>query len=176
MPTTPLGIEYPSSVAHTRLWEHFQTLAEDVDELLALPADQVAGSGLTTNAVTATAFTALPNNVQAVMSNPSSKYRLLVDVVVQAWVAATTGDVRVSVAGIAGLTFPATPGAGGPVTFGEVIVGGVQMTKQSLEFAVAIPTSGSVTLQVQALRTVASGSQTVNYPTLRVKPRRFVLP
>jgi len=36
MPTTPRGIEYPASTAHTRLWEHFQTLADDVDGLLGL--------------------------------------------------------------------------------------------------------------------------------------------
>ncbi|MEV7263965.1 hypothetical protein AB0N38_10480 [Micromonospora aurantiaca] len=35
MPDTPLGITYPGSTGHTRLWEHFQTLAEDVDALLA---------------------------------------------------------------------------------------------------------------------------------------------
>lgn len=31
---TPLGITYPEAGDHTRLWEHLQTLAEDVDDLL----------------------------------------------------------------------------------------------------------------------------------------------
>ncbi|WP_435589814.1 hypothetical protein [Micromonospora aurantiaca (nom. illeg.)] len=35
MPTTPLGIRYPASTAHTRTWEHWQGLAEDVDAILA---------------------------------------------------------------------------------------------------------------------------------------------
>ncbi|MCT2277986.1 hypothetical protein M3G91_10150 [Micromonospora chalcea] len=35
MPDTPLGITYPASTDHTRLWEHFQDLAQDVDGLLA---------------------------------------------------------------------------------------------------------------------------------------------
>lgn len=35
MPVTPNGINYPASNAHTRLWEHFQTLATDTDELIA---------------------------------------------------------------------------------------------------------------------------------------------
>ncbi|WP_409074061.1 hypothetical protein [Micromonospora chalcea] len=35
MPDTSLGITYPSSTSHTRLWEHFQALAEDVDTILA---------------------------------------------------------------------------------------------------------------------------------------------
>ena len=33
MPTTPLGITYPDSTGHTRTWEHWQQLAEDVDGL-----------------------------------------------------------------------------------------------------------------------------------------------
>ena len=34
MPTTPEGIVYPDSSGHTRLWEHFQTLADSIDTLL----------------------------------------------------------------------------------------------------------------------------------------------
>ncbi|MDW3849649.1 hypothetical protein NMK34_23835 [Micromonospora sp. BRA006-A] len=35
MPDTSLGITYPASTDHTRIWEHFQTLAQDVDDLLS---------------------------------------------------------------------------------------------------------------------------------------------
>lgn len=35
MPQTPLGLTYPASGDHTRLWEHFQSLAEGIDALLA---------------------------------------------------------------------------------------------------------------------------------------------
>lgn len=31
MPTTPLGITYPASTDHTRLWEHLQNLATTAD-------------------------------------------------------------------------------------------------------------------------------------------------
>ena len=34
MPQTPEGLTYPDSSGHTRLWEHFQQLAEDVDDLV----------------------------------------------------------------------------------------------------------------------------------------------
>lgn len=45
MPETPRGITYPDSSAHTRLWEHFQELALDIDNLLgALPFRMAAGS------------------------------------------------------------------------------------------------------------------------------------
>jgi hypothetical protein len=40
MPDTTLGITYPPSTDHSRLWEHFQELAEDVDTLIA--ADRAA--------------------------------------------------------------------------------------------------------------------------------------
>lgn len=36
MPTTVRGIEYPEASDHTRLWEHFQTLAESTDAALSL--------------------------------------------------------------------------------------------------------------------------------------------
>ncbi|MEQ4301599.1 hypothetical protein ABNF97_09430 [Plantactinospora sp. B6F1] len=34
MPDTSLGITYPASSGHARIWEHFQTLADQVDALL----------------------------------------------------------------------------------------------------------------------------------------------
>lgn len=34
MPNTPKGITYPSSTAHTRMWEHFQTLAQTADDAI----------------------------------------------------------------------------------------------------------------------------------------------
>ena len=34
MGTTSLGIVYPDSTAHTRIWEHLETLADDVNGLL----------------------------------------------------------------------------------------------------------------------------------------------
>jgi len=34
MPETPNGIIYPDASAHTRLWEHFQALADSVDTAL----------------------------------------------------------------------------------------------------------------------------------------------
>ena len=34
MPTTSKGLPYPSSSDHTRLWEHFQALAEALDAMI----------------------------------------------------------------------------------------------------------------------------------------------
>lgn len=47
MPETPRGITYPASDAHTRLWEHFQTLADTVDDAVdaAIAASALPDSG-----------------------------------------------------------------------------------------------------------------------------------
>lgn len=34
MPTTSLGITYPGSSDHTRLWEHFQTMANNINAIM----------------------------------------------------------------------------------------------------------------------------------------------
>lgn len=70
MPDTPLGITYPAEASHTRLWEHFQTLAEDVDALLQARPKIVRGvqtvtlssssSATATVDYTAAGFTAAP--------------------------------------------------------------------------------------------------------------------
>lgn len=39
MPDTTLGITYPASTDHTRLWEHMQTMADDVDGLIDTDRD-----------------------------------------------------------------------------------------------------------------------------------------
>lgn len=34
MPTTSLGITYPASTGHARIWEHIETAADDVNDIL----------------------------------------------------------------------------------------------------------------------------------------------
>lgn len=50
MPNTPLGITYPDKDAHTRLWEHFQQMAEDVEGLLDIDGQQTRPWHYHTNA------------------------------------------------------------------------------------------------------------------------------
>ena len=47
MPTTPLGITYPASTDHNRLWEHFQTLANKVDALMPVAYSADLGATVT---------------------------------------------------------------------------------------------------------------------------------
>lgn len=51
MPDTSLGITYPSSTDHTRMWEHFQTLAQDIDNLIT--QGRISGSRIATGTVAA---------------------------------------------------------------------------------------------------------------------------
>lgn len=46
MPDTSLGITYPASTAHTRIWEHLQTLADDVNTLMT--TGRLSGSRIAT--------------------------------------------------------------------------------------------------------------------------------
>lgn len=64
--TTNFGFDYPDSTGHTRLWEHFQTLAADIDTLLGylvgLPAPvSAASNGTATSGTTETRDTVLGN-------------------------------------------------------------------------------------------------------------------
>lgn len=56
MPDTALGITYPASTGHARIWEHLQALAEDVDALLTKPPTGSASS-TTTQTTTSTSET-----------------------------------------------------------------------------------------------------------------------
>ncbi|WP_328850252.1 hypothetical protein OG994_16600 [Micromonospora globbae] len=50
MPTTSLGITYPASTGHARMWEHFQALADSVNDLIT--SGRVSGSRIATQLVT----------------------------------------------------------------------------------------------------------------------------
>ena len=56
MPATSEGITYPDSSGHTRLWEHLQQLAEDVDALLTPDWTQSDSGSLPFDGSSGTAF------------------------------------------------------------------------------------------------------------------------
>lgn len=65
MPQTTQGLTYPDSAGHTRLWEHIQQLAEDVDALVG-PNRTQSGEAELPFATTTTA------NVAVVFDEPFS--------------------------------------------------------------------------------------------------------
>ncbi|MGW0131884.1 hypothetical protein [Streptomyces sp. NPDC003299] len=51
---TPKGIRFPESTDNARIWEHFQTLAQDVDALLTMSSNEAEDA--TTKTTTSTSF------------------------------------------------------------------------------------------------------------------------
>lgn len=70
MPNTTRGITYPASTAHTRLWEHLQTLAETVDDALE-DVGPTAWTAFTPQLYDAT------TGVAAAQSSPWGRYALI---------------------------------------------------------------------------------------------------
>ena len=105
MPTTGLGFTYPASTGHARIWEHVQTLAEDVNDVVSnrtplqgqgalsslytLTATQtdLAGTSITINVPTANAVYLASWTMSAQLmtaGNISAICQLMVDGVAQA--------------------------------------------------------------------------------------------
>lgn len=87
MPDTSLGITYPASTDHTRLWEHMQALADDVNALLlrrpvlqsgSLSVAFTAQVNVVTNLTFPVAFTAAPRLVCQVVSSAGAAVRATV--------------------------------------------------------------------------------------------------
>lgn len=180
MPETGMGIWYPASTAPPRVWEDMQALAESVDTLLDLP-DAVAGLVNNTISVTATALATLPTPLSISITNPSADYNMEVDVSFSAWLllGATTTSITVGVAGSGGMTWGASSfGAGGPIANSDnMFYNGTVFVMQRSEYPVIIPAgAAALTLTMQAFRSNTGASANCNYPTLRAKPRRFLVP
>lgn len=184
MPETGMGLWYPASTAPPRVWEDMQALAESVDTLLDLP-DAVAGSVNSTIAVTATSLATLPSPGPLAISitNPSADYDMEVDVSFSGWLNVavdTQTTITVGVAGSGGMTWGAASfGAGGPITNSDNLFfnAGPAFSMQHSEYPIIIPAgAAAVTLTMQAFRSNTTRATNCNYPTLRAKPRRFLVP
>ena len=176
MPSTSLGIPYPASTDHVRLWEHIQSLAQTIDDLLDVPAEASASS-TGANTITATTWAALPTPLSVDLTNPHPTRGLFTQVSYGAQLTATATDLRVCVAATGGLTIPAGIGTGGALSWGEVLYISLATSGSwSLQsaFTCTLPAGTTTTLSMQAYRAVATGTQTVNFPTLRATPLRYV--
>ncbi len=183
MPETGMGIWYPASTAPPRVWEDIQATAESVNTLLDLP-DDVSGVVSSTVAITATSFATLPSPGPLAISitNPSADYNMEVDVSFSAWMAittATTTSLTVGVAGSGGMTWAAGAfGAGGPLANSDnLFTNSTAFVMCHSEYPIIIPAgAAAVTLTMQAFRSNTTNPTNANYPTLRAKPRRFLVP
>lgn len=182
MPETSFGLRYPASTDDPRVWEDMQALADDVNTVLTLP-DAVESFINNTIIVTATALATLPSPGPLAISitNPSADLDMEVDVSFSGWLllAATTTSITVGVAGSGGMTWGASSfGSGGPKANSDnLFYNGTVFTMQHSEWPIIIPAGASaVTLTMQAFRSNTGAQANCNYPTLRAKPRRFIVP
>lgn len=185
MPETSMGIYYPSSADPPNGPAQMQALAAAVDTLLNLP-DPVENHISTTIAPTSTSFATLPSPgpLSVSFTNPSTDYDLMVDLEFQAWVAGGGAGATTMQAGIAasgGMTWAAngfTTDGSGPISNGDnIFQGSAQATLVKAGYPVLIPAGASaITFTMHALRSNTSNAVACNYPIIRVKPRRFVVP
>lgn len=172
MGQTTLGLPYPASTAVPRVWEDIQALADAMNALLTLPAP-AAESG-TTSTITATSWTGLPtSNPSPTLTNPHATRGMLVDVRYSGWLATTGPAVRCVPRVWGDVTIAAGIGTGA-LNWGEVLYTATAGTQCSASFLMTVPAGGTVTADLQAYRDSASGTQTVNYSTLRLIPLRYV--
>ncbi len=146
----------------------------------ALP-DPVAATagGAGTNTVTATAWAVLPTNtVTAAITNPHPELPMLCLVTFGAWMSASANGVRAALDISGSLTIAPGIGGGAAIGWGEILFCGASTNNQySGSFTIELPVSlTAATFKMHAYRDSATGTQQVNYPTIRVTPLRFVEP
>jgi hypothetical protein len=144
----------------------------------AMPAEvTVAGSALHT--ITATTWGSIA--VTGSITNPSAVRALVVRIQLAAWMVASGAYVRAAPFTSGAVTLAAT-GTGLPdavANWGEVLyqdtpATGTAAGQQSTSVTVTVPAGGTLNVGVAAMRESATGSQQVNYPTLRLSPIRYV--
>jgi hypothetical protein len=143
---------------------------------LVLPA-VVTGYGSGTNTITATAFAVLPTttcSASITNTHPTAALRCLVTYA--AWMSASANGVRGSLAISGSVTVAAGIGTAaigwGEIPYCDSTAGNAV---RSGSFSIDLPVSGSAaTFSWQAYRDAAAGTQTCNYPTIRIVPICFV--
>jgi hypothetical protein len=110
------------------------------------------------------------------MTNPSVDFDLYCLVNFGAWLQNNTGSLRMGVLVSGGVTAGPDPGANSVAGWGMMPLestAGLQ-SQHAGAFSIIIPAgAAAVTFTAQAQRSVASGVQNVNYPTIEVTPIRF---
>ena len=152
-----------------------QVDATDYDLPLVVTA---FGNGL--NTVTSTTFAVLPTTTcTAAITNPHPTATLLCLVHYGAWMAVTAGgaDARIAVDISGSVTIAAGIGGGGAIGYGEIPICSTTPSDQfSAVITVELPPSATAaTFKVYSMRSAASGTQSVNYPTLRLVPLYYLL-
>jgi hypothetical protein len=143
----------------------------------SLPAEQVStagGSGINTIVSAATTWAGLPSFQPSVsVTNPHPSRAMIVQLSWGAWMASSaSADLRLCPRVFGGVTIAAGPATPGPAGWGEIpiVTAGVVQIGQHSSYCFDVPAGASVTSDLQAYRSVAAGTQTVNYASLRLSP------
>lgn len=143
-----------------------------------LPA-VVTGYGNGTNTITATSWADLPTTTcTAAITNSHPTANLICFVEWGAWMVASANAVRCCPAVSGSITIAAGIGLGGPIGWGEIpVTGNAANPQQQIGGATySLPASiTAATFTMRAYRDSASGTQNVNYPTLRIIPLYFAI-
>jgi hypothetical protein len=145
-----------------------------------LPASiGVTGGGVNTLAGGANVYTTFPSfPVSAIMTNPSTTFKLVVNVFFGCWMQTSAGDVRMGIALSGGLTISSpTIGANQPSGHGNYPFTQSTTSDQHMGFMqVTIPPSvAAVTFTGMGARSNAAATANVNYPTINIVPDRYTL-
>ncbi len=141
-----------------------------------LPDVQTAyGAG--TNVITATAFAVLPTTTcTATITNPHPTANMLTLVTWGAWMAAATAnDVRAALDFSGATVIAAGIGGGGAIGWGEILIASTTLPAVHESSTITVELApGTTTIKMYAYRSAASGTQNVNYPTIRAVPLRYL--
>lgn len=140
--------------------------------------DVVTGYANGSNTITATTFTDLPTTAcTASITNPHPTASMLVLVEFGGWVTAGSSIGTRFCPRVSGsTTIAAGIGGGGAIGWGEIPYSN-STSKLGLRgsFTVELPVSANAAVfTMQAYRDSASGTQTIEYATIRLTPVRFV--
>jgi hypothetical protein len=139
--------------------------------------DIVSVTGAGTNVITATTTTDLPTtSCIASITNPHPTANLICLVTFGAWFTVGGGiRTRICPRVSGSTTIAAGIAGGGPVGWGEVPMSTISTQLHVAASATySLPASATAaTFTMQAYRDSASGTQNVDYPTIRIIPLRF---
>ena len=172
--TSNYQIPYPLSTDHTRLWEHYQNMALQVDRLLALPATAVGAEGginLGSPAIGANIWADIPGTGTTI-TNPLAR-PMVCDIHLGALVRTDGASVRAGARLSGGLTLAS--GSGGVFLGQYPYLGSSGYVFQQAVGELTVPASATVTAWAQAMREGTAGTiWQVNFARLRIVPRRFM--
>lgn len=137
--------------------------------------DVVTAFGNGTNVITATTFSVLPTTTcTASITNPHPTANMLTLVAYGAWMVATTNDVRMAL-DISGVTVIAAGiGGGAAIGYGEIPIVSSSTASMHRQATITVELApGSTTFKTYGMRTT-SGTQNINYPTIRLVPLRYL--